>query len=210
MIKRPDCIPPAFWLSMYATHQKLVADVCDDGYCPLPSGSRWICPMAAAKDADWDLFFVADDKYIEALLGRGFVRRRPTEPQSYPQIEDENDGACLYQDGLNLVVIKREFVAKYDAFKAATDFCKTLGGPSTRESRVEIFEAFKTTATLHDALAKLPIRADCLSLLQAVIAADMPEWAYQIEAYPGVVADALEDACDPRCEYLRELAGVAA
>lgn len=208
MIRRPEHIPSWYWKSMQVdSRRELIAQIVADGYEPLPSGSRWICPAYCSTQSDWDWYLQADAEYVKKLEDRGFGRRRlDAHPQSFPQMR--TDGACLYQQDVNLVVIYPAHIGHYDSFKRATDFCKLVGGPQWRDGRVEVFETFKKTASTEEAIAQLADAHynDCRNILHDGVGSDHPEFMQTLVDDPLIVADYLEELCDARCELLRQMA----
>lgn len=174
-----------------------------------PSGSRWICPANAKDHSDWDVFFVASEEFAKTLEADKWGRKAPPEIGSGGV---DVDGACLYNGSLNAILFYPSHIDKYNRFKAATNFCKSIGGPTSKDERVEVFEAFKYSTTLMGMWndRRLGDRAKQYVTRELLIhlVAQYPEWLDTIKTDPLVFADFLEDRSDERCELLRAMYGV--
>lgn len=171
-----------------------------------PSGSRWICPNSAKDYSDWDVFFVGSEAFASTIVSEGWTRKAPPEIGSGGV---DVDGACLYNGTLNAIMFYPSHIQKYNRFKAATDFCKSIGGPTGKIERVEVFEAFKYSTTLtgmwNDRRLGDKAKQYVTRELLIHLVAQYPEWLDTIKTDPLVFADFLEDHGDERCELLRAM-----
>jgi hypothetical protein len=106
---------------------------------PYPTGSRYICPEAVRADSDWDFFCLTSRIMLDKLLDNSAWERCGSGAI--------NNDTSLRRGNVNLVVfIDKETGEKpkpnynYDAFYAATVYCRAMNGPTNKDERIALFQ----------------------------------------------------------------------
>lgn len=118
-----------------------------------PTGSRIICPKHCRHDSDWDFFgyglgfhpWSAIEKFEH--LGWREDDRFTTNREKYG---NDGDFTLFGYEDLNMHLIVFFAYAKFEKFLAATEFCRSIEGPTDRDGRVKVLKKFLGQASKFD------------------------------------------------------------
>lgn len=135
-MKRPATIPENFWDSLGPERQAEVSRIEETLGTLYASGSRLICPASVHAESDWDVYGL--DESADCILDLKYDGYTTLENRD-PQYGDK--AFSLRKGDLNVILfLDRD---QFEMFHEATCFCAALGGPSTRDGRIEIFKRFR-------------------------------------------------------------------
>lgn len=108
-----------------------------------PTGSRLFCMSSAAVpgSSDADVLVFGITSLIESLQAANWMSVAASHPDQWLDMPSERrrGGASLYKNGVNAIIFLPQHAELYQRWRTATAVCALLGGPVSREHRVEMF-----------------------------------------------------------------------
>lgn len=143
-IPTPFGIPDRHWSAMSPKRQALLWLTDSRLEFLFPTGSRIICPKHCRHDSDWDFFGYATGTSEHAAITFERIGWREDDRFSESREKYGNDGdfTLFGCEDLNMHLILFFAFGRFQAFMDATNFCRSIEGPTDRPSRVKVFKRF--------------------------------------------------------------------